>query len=126
MKVLYAEDTKELELSGTGQELRDLAACLRSSRGILPLDTGGDPSPYDKALSLIEFECTSGHVVISHVSARDALRIQGGADELDVFASSVEEFGNEGDPSAHIHVEHVPGHEYLAPSTEPLVIALLD
>ncbi|MFI7203384.1 MULTISPECIES: Imm32 family immunity protein [Micromonospora] len=124
MKVLYHKDTGELELSGTDRELRDLAARLRSGRGRIPLDVGGDPAPYDKALPAIEFERTEGNLMISYLSDRDALRIEGGAEELEVFASVLEEFGDEGDITAHIHVEHVPGHEYLSPRTEPLVIAL--
>ncbi|WP_436971014.1 Imm32 family immunity protein [Micromonospora coxensis] len=126
MKVLYSEDANELELSGTGLELRDLATTLRSPNGSISLTVGGDTWPYDKALSSIECQRTSGHVVISFESARAALLIQGGAEELEEFASVLEDFGEEGDTSAHIHIEPRPDHEFFAPNTEPLIIALVE
>ncbi|MGQ5263976.1 Imm32 family immunity protein [Micromonospora sp. ZYX-F-536] len=126
MKVRYAESANELELSGTGTELRTLATSLRSIRGSVSLNVDGDPWPYDKALSSIEYERTSGHIVISFVSDRSALHIRGGAEELETFASMLEEFGEEGDIGAHIHIEPRPDHEFFAPDTQPLIIALVN
>ncbi|GAA2188608.1 Imm32 family immunity protein [Micromonospora lupini] len=125
MRVLYSERANELELSGTGSEMRVLATLLRSVRGSLPLDVSGDPWPYERALSCIESERTSGHVVISHSPDETALWMRGGAQELETFASMLDDFGKEGDAGSHIHIEPRPDHEFFAPTTEPLIISLV-
>ena len=125
MQVLRSDATAEMELSGTRLDLLSLAQALRSGRETLPLNTAADPFPYSRALSTIESTRTSGDLVISLSTDSHALTFSGGSEELESLASTIMGFAEEGDDSAHLHVEYVPGHEYLSPNSEPLVIALI-
>jgi hypothetical protein len=124
MKVLRADSNGEMELSGTARELLELVRGIRSSGGIWPLDTGGDPSPYSRALASVEMRRTSGKATVRYVSNQEALEIQGGRKELELLASNIGDFAVAGDLSAHLHIEYFPGHDYLAEDSEALVIAL--
>ncbi|NJC14417.1 hypothetical protein F4558_004243 [Micromonospora profundi] len=124
MQVLRSDATAEMELSGTRLDLLSLAQALRSDRETLLLNAEADPFPNSEAPSTIESTCTSGDVVISLSTDSRALAFSGGSGELESLASTIVGFAEEGDDSAHLHVEYVPGHEYLSPNSEPLVIAL--
>ncbi|MFF0172417.1 Imm32 family immunity protein [Micromonospora profundi] len=124
MQVLRSDATAEMELSGTRLDLLSLAQALRSGRETLPLNVEADPFPYSRALSTIESTCTSGDVAISLSADSRTLTFSGGPGELESLASALIGFTDEGDNSAHLHVEYVPGHECLSPNSEPLVIAL--
>jgi hypothetical protein len=122
MRVLRADDTRELELSGTPAELRRLAEALRSGQGRWRLDTAGDPAPYSRALASLEAVRTAGLLVVSADLA--SLRLAGDRAYCTALASVLTGFAEEGDLSGHLHLEHLPGHAYLSPCSEPLVIAL--
>ncbi|MET7877747.1 Imm32 family immunity protein [Micromonospora profundi] len=124
MQVLRSDATAEMELSGTRLDLLGLAQALRSVRETLPLNAEADPFPYSSALSTIESRCTSGYVAITLSADFRTLTFSGGPGELESLASALIGFAEEGDDSAHLHVEYVPGHEYLSPRSVPLVIAL--
>jgi hypothetical protein len=124
MQVLRQDATDELELSGPVDELRRLASALRSGRTAQPLDTSGDPAPYDRALSSLETARTSGGVAVRHSADGEVLTIEGGPDQLAVLAEVFEDFADEGDLFAHLHLEYLPDHEFLSPRTQPLVVAL--
>jgi hypothetical protein len=126
MHVLRADKSGEMELSGTPHELLELARELRLTRAASRLDAGGDPSPYDRALSSIYSARTMGKVVIRLSPGSDTLEIEGGSEELELLASNIEDFANEGDRSIHLHIEYFPEHDYLSERSEPLVIALED
>lgn len=125
MQILWAAMNGEMEFSGTSLELLKLVKALRVSRESCRLDVTADPAPYSKALSTLETRQTSGKVLISVSSDRETLKIQGGRNAMEMLASTVEEFAAEGDGAAHLHVEYLPGHEYLSQESEPLVIALV-
>jgi hypothetical protein len=124
MKVLRADDTGELELSGTVAELRQLAQLLRSGKGRSALDTGGDPAPYNRTLESLAVERTTEKLVVSMSPDLASLQFAGDRDALESLASVLTDFAEEGDLSAHVHFEHLPGHEFLSPHSEPVVIAL--
>jgi hypothetical protein len=126
MRVLWADVTGEMELSGTNLELLRLVEELRLNREGCRLDPSGNPAPYSKALSLIQTRRTSGAVLISISSDHEILEIQGGAEALEMLASTVEEFAAEGDCTSHLHIEYLPGHEFLSHNSEPLVVALAE
>jgi hypothetical protein len=126
MRVLWADVTGEIELSGTILELLRLVEELRSSRDGCRLDPSGNPAPYSKALSSIKTKRTAGAASISVSSDHEILEIQGGAEALEMLASTVEDFAAEGDCTAHLHIEYLPGHEFLASNSEPLVVALAE
>ena len=122
MRVLRADDTGELELSGTPAELLQLAQTLRSGAGLWRLDTTIDPAPYSRALGSLESVEAAGELAVSADLA--SLRLAGDRDARDALAATVTGFAEEGDLSAHLHIEYLPGHAYLSPRSEPLVIAL--
>jgi hypothetical protein len=124
MRVLRADDTGELELSGTVADLLRLARVLRLDRGRCQLDTAGDPSPYSRALGSLESTRENGKLVITVSANLESLQLAGERDALESLASVLEEFATEGDISTHVHLEYLPGHHYLSPQSEPLVIAL--
>jgi hypothetical protein len=126
MRVLWADVTGEMELSGTSPELLRLAGELRLGQGGCRLDRSGDPAPYSRALSLIKINAASGAVSISVSSDRETLDIQGGGEALAMLASTVENFAANGDSSDHLHLEYLPGHEFLSHNSEPLVVALIE
>lgn len=126
MRVLWADTTGELELSGTTLELLRLVEELRLGREGCRLDPSGNPTPYSKALSLIKVRRTSGPVLVSVSSDHEILEIQGGVEEVEMMAATVEEFAAEGDCTSHLHVEYLPGHEFLSHNSEPLVVALVE
>ncbi|HEX8344402.1 MAG TPA: hypothetical protein VF657_06600, partial [Actinoplanes sp.] len=90
------------------------------------LDASANPAPYSKALSSIETKQTSGSITISISSDHETLEIQGGAEALELLASTVEEFAAENDCTSHLHVEYLPGHEFLSHNSKPLVVALAE
>lgn len=124
MRVLYADDTGELELSGTATDMVELARALRLDRGRFELDSSGDPSPYSRALESLESMRTTGKLVVSVTADQKALQLAGDRDAQESLASVLEEFAAEGDLSAHVHLEYLPGHHYLSPHSEPLVVML--
>jgi hypothetical protein len=126
MRVLWADATGEMELSGTNLELLRLVEELRLGREGCRLDSSGNPAPYSKALSLIKTRRTSGAVLISVSSDHEILEIRGGPEEVEMLAEIVEEFATEGDYTSHLHIEYLPGHEFLSHDSEPLVVALAE
>jgi hypothetical protein len=122
MRVLRADDTGELELSGTSAELLQLARALRSGRGRFPLDAAGDPAPYSRALESLESVRTAGKVVVSADPV--SLRVAGDAEALESLASVLTALADEGDLAGHLHLEYLPGHEFVSPRSEPLVVML--
>jgi hypothetical protein len=53
-----------------------------------------------------------------------ALRIEGGREAMDILALNIEGFAAEGGLDSHLHIEYLPGHDYLARRSKPLVVTL--
>jgi hypothetical protein len=78
--------------------------------------------------SVLIIRVTAGPVVISHDGVR--VEIVGGREALDELAVWLR-FAADGPqvPSTvryHVHIEHYPGHPWLAPASEPVVVTLSD
>ncbi|MFI9566187.1 Imm32 family immunity protein [Streptomyces rishiriensis] len=124
LQVLYSGATKELELSGTRQGLLTLGHLLRGKAGSCDLAESPHPFPYERSLSTIAFREDPERDTASIVTEDQALRIQGGRKALDLLADNIEGFASEADPSDHRHVDS-PACDYIAPESDPLVIAFM-
>lgn len=122
LQVLYSGDTGELELSGTRQGLLAFGQLLRGKAGSCNLSENRRPSPYDRSLSGIAFREVPEQATVSIVTEARILRIQGGREALDLLADNLEGFASEEDASDHCHVDS-PTYDYIAPGSQPLVIA---
>ncbi|MFD6446787.1 hypothetical protein ACFWEJ_16900 [Promicromonospora sp. NPDC060204] len=123
MKVLFSASTRELELSGTGQEFLRLSRDLRSADSAFSLFEDPDPHPYETALRRMEIRQAVGKVKI-HVPADGVLEIGGDSDSMAFLAENIEDFAVSASGSYHWHVEHFPGHEYLDEASVPLVVMI--
>ncbi|MEV6969027.1 hypothetical protein AB0M47_28315 [Hamadaea sp. NPDC051192] len=121
MRIVYAESTGEIELSGSAEDLSRLAQRLRGEQEPITLDRRTDPAPSDRALSTVTITLTGQAVRVSVEG--DTLRLDGGAESLELLADNVQGVADAGDSDYHLHIEH-PGHEYVAPTSLPLVVAL--
>ncbi|MFJ8627473.1 hypothetical protein ACIRD3_32175 [Kitasatospora sp. NPDC093550] len=122
MQVLYSRETRELELSGTRRELLALGQLLRGKAGSCDLSENRQPIPYERSLSEIAFREDPEHDTASIATEDQILRIQGGREALDLLADNIEDFASEADASDHCHVDS-PTYDYIAPESDPLVIA---
>lgn len=125
LQVLYSGTTRELELSGTRQGLLLLGQQLRERAGSRDLSDNPRPSPYERSLSQIAFREDPEQPDLSIVTEGQVLRIRGGREALDLLADSIEGFASEADASDHCHVD-APTYDYVAPHSDPLVIAFLE
>lgn len=124
LQVLYSGKTRELELSGTRPGLLALGQLLRGKAGRRGLSESRHPFPYERSLSEIAFREDPERDAVSIVTDGQILRIQGGREALDLLADNVEGFASEADASHHCHVES-PAYDYIAPESDPLVIAFM-
>ncbi len=121
-----ADDPAEGEVGGTRHDLRDLAAVLRAGHGWIACRTGLDPSPYDHVMGGISVHATAAQEPAGFVllADRSELRVVGGKESLQALADSIDGLALEGRDGEHWHVEHYPGHPYLAADSYPVVISL--
>ncbi|MDQ0959135.1 hypothetical protein QFZ66_003013 [Streptomyces sp. B4I13] len=124
LQVLYSGRTRELELSGTRPGLLALARLLRGKAGSRGLSENRHPFPYERSLSEIAFLEDPERDTASIVAEGQILRIQGGREALDLLADNLEGFASEADASHHCHVDS-PTYDYIAPESDPLVIAFM-
>ncbi|MEU1473498.1 hypothetical protein ABZ434_35465 [Streptomyces sp. NPDC005761] len=124
LQVLYSGETKELELSGTRRGLLELGQLLRGKAGSRDLSENRHPFPYERPLSEIAFREDPELGTASIVAEDQILRIQGGREALDILADNLEDFSSEADASDHCHVDS-PTYDYIAPESDPLVIAFM-
>ncbi|MFF0387856.1 hypothetical protein ACFYS8_04080 [Kitasatospora sp. NPDC004615] len=124
LQVLYSGKTRELELSGTRQGLLALGQLLRGKAGSCDLSESRDPSPYERSLSGIAFREDPERDTVSIVTDGQILRIEGGREALDLLTDNIEGFAAEADASHHWHAEPSTC-DYIAPKSDPLVVAFL-
>ncbi|MGQ4399428.1 hypothetical protein ACN6K4_004569 [Streptomyces hayashii] len=122
LQVLYSGPTDELELSGTRQGLLTLGQLLRRKAGSCALSESPRPFPYERSLSRIAFREDPERDTAAIVTEDQVMRIRGGRNALDLLADTIEAFASEADASDHCHVDS-PACEYIAPESDPLVIA---
>ncbi|WP_369188712.1 hypothetical protein [Streptomyces sp. R08] len=124
LQVLYSGETGELELSGTRQGLLAFGQLLRGKAGSCDLWEDRRPVPYERSLSEIAFQEDPERATVSIVTEAQILRILGAREALDLLADNIEDFASEADASDHCHVDS-PTYDYIAPESDPLVIAFV-
>ncbi|MFD8421256.1 hypothetical protein [Streptomyces sp. NPDC059466] len=124
LQVLYSGGTRELELSGTRRGLLMLGQLLRGKAGSFDLSENRHPFPYERPLSEIAFREDPERDTASIVAEDQILRIRGGREALDLLADNIEDFASEADASDHCHVDF-PTYDFIAPESDPLVIAFV-
>ncbi|MEV6105357.1 hypothetical protein AB0M28_11680 [Streptomyces sp. NPDC051940] len=124
LQVLYSGETRELELSGTRQGLLAFGQLLRGKAGSCDLSENRRPFPYERSLSEIAFQEDPERATVSIVTEAQILRVQGAREALDLLADNIEGFASEADTSGHCHVDS-PTYDYIAPESDPLVIAFM-
>ncbi|MFG2577272.1 hypothetical protein [Streptomyces sp. NPDC048481] len=124
LQVLYSGETKEIEFSGTRQGLLAFGQLLRGRAGSFDLSENPCPSPYERSLSEIAFREDPERATVSIVTEAQVLRIKGGREALDLLADNLEGFASEAGASDHCHVDY-PTYDYVAPESDPLVIAFM-
>lgn len=121
-------DRDEIELEGSAGELRRLADQLRKATEGLPItlaelnDEMTKPSP--GTLSQIVVQREPGTKV--RITRRgEILHLCGDERYLEILADTLE-FLDDTPPTPlgnyHIHIAYFPGHFYLAPDSEPVVV----
>lgn len=116
---------KELDLSGSPGELRELAsrivAIAPGERIRFAADQTAIAEPYDRLLIALEVVASEGAVKIS--VENETLVAAGTADSLRSFASLLE-FEDATPRGYHHHYEWYPGNEFIAPDSTPLVVCV--
>jgi hypothetical protein len=122
----------EVEVKGTAAALRQLAALValapQSEEWRLSHDPKMNPAPYESWLESLTITRISGLVEIAVRGTQ--LTISGGNESLDLLAKNIRALADSGGgkpdhPPRHLHLEHHPGHLYLAPESRPLVVILV-
>ncbi|MFC8981063.1 hypothetical protein ACFU3J_11475 [Streptomyces sp. NPDC057411] len=124
LQILYSGETRELELSGTRQELLAFGQLLREKAGNCDLLENRRPFPYERSLSEIAFQEEPESATVSIRAEAQIVRIQGAREALDLLADNIEGFASEADASDHCHVDS-PTYDYIAPESDPLVMAFM-
>ncbi|MBM9503226.1 Imm32 family immunity protein [Actinacidiphila acididurans] len=124
LQALYSGETRELELSGTRRGLLALGQLLRGEAGSCALSENRRSFPYERSLSEIAFWEDPERDTASIVTEGRILRIQGGREALDLLAGNIEDFASEAGAGDHCHVDS-PTCDYIAPESDPLVIAFM-
>jgi hypothetical protein len=97
-----------------------LARCLDAH---LPLQTDGDPTPYKRWLSSIDFQATqSEYVHISRSADGQSLVIAFSAQHANLLIANIAEVLIDCEPGHHRHEEYYPGHFYLTEASVPVVV----
>ncbi|GAA1112295.1 Imm32 family immunity protein [Kitasatospora arboriphila] len=106
----------EVDLTASAEELSGLAGAV--AEGLL----AAAPSPDTDALAGVEARRTAGPGVLVHLDpARRLLVISGDAAGREVLADDLRGMAAAED-GGHLHIEHVPGHFYLAEGSLPLTV----
>ncbi|MFF2746985.1 hypothetical protein ACFVVA_15735 [Kitasatospora sp. NPDC058048] len=108
----------EVDLTASAEELNRLADAVAEGEGLL----SSAPSPDSDALAGVEVRKTAGPGVLVHLdSERQVLVISGDAAGRLVLADNLRGMAS-ADDGGHLHIEHFPGHFYLAEGSLPLVV----
>jgi hypothetical protein len=79
------------------------------------------PAPYERFLETIVIEPGAG--LCSMIVADASLRLRGSIESLALLGQNVRFVAKQG-AGEHLHVEHHPGHVFLAPDSAALVFAV--
>ncbi|MFJ8443539.1 Imm32 family immunity protein [Kitasatospora griseola] len=114
MKLSWDSRCDEVDIAGTAEELTALAAVVTAGEGHLAVEDG--------ELAGIETVGTDGPGVMIRVdAARRVLAISGDADGREVLAEGLRDMAS-ADDGGHWHIDHYPGHAWLAEGSVALVV----
>ena len=119
-------DEREIEISGTADELRDvrlaIVSLLSSSELSLALPAASlDPSPFSRALVELIFQRTSGQTLVT--TAQSSVVVSGSDDSLARFSTWFNILPD-AQPGDHAHFEPMPGDPYHSPDCIPLIVSI--
>ncbi|MDQ0682408.1 hypothetical protein QF032_001456 [Streptomyces achromogenes] len=118
MRLISDAGYSEVILSASAEELTRLATAVAQGDGIVRSDT----SPGSYTLAGVAVEGTHGPgVLIRRDAGRQFLVISGDLAGRAVLAHNLREMATAED-GGHLHVDHFPGHHYLAEGSLPLVV----
>ncbi len=108
----------EVDLTASAEELHRLASAVTQGEGLV----SATPSPDDHALAGIEVRESPGPgVLILLDSPRQLLVISGDPAARAVLAENLHGMADAED-GGHLHIDHYPGHFYLAEGSVPLIV----
>ncbi|HET6382452.1 MAG TPA: hypothetical protein VFJ58_03590 [Armatimonadota bacterium] len=115
------------ELAGSATALADFAGLLLAGAAdavySLTVPDDASPNPYDAILVGLRIIHSGGLALIRRQDR--LLLVRGSAVNLGSIAAGVRDLcGAPHVPEAHVHEEYYPGHLYLDPESEPLVIVM--
>lgn len=117
----------DVDLSGTPEELREIAdgirelAASRKKSIAFGAATGFDPTPYDAVVPALKVKKQKGPVRVSLTAGE--LVIAGSSESLAWFCAYLD-FGPDATPSNHVRCEYWTGNEQISPESLPLVIGI--
>ncbi|GAA4510943.1 hypothetical protein GCM10023191_074320 [Actinoallomurus oryzae] len=117
MEILSYPNSRELCLVATAAELTRLAAAVAAGEGSFACSP---TSPEGRAVTAVRVVGTAGPGVRVDVS-QSTLLIDGDAEARAVLADNLRDMAAMED-GGHLHVDHFPGHPYLAAGSVPLVV----
>jgi hypothetical protein len=122
MKILFYPPTREVDLNGNASELGRLAVLVAAGAGAHEAeDVSGDIAG-EVALTTVQVRAVpDSAVLLSADVAKRSLCIVGDLKRLGVLAANLRETAEMQD-GGHLHVDHFPGHLYLAPGSISLVV----
>jgi hypothetical protein len=123
--VVIRATEKELDLSGSPAELREVAsrivAIAPGQRIRFAADQTAVAEPYDRLLIALEVVASEGALKISVTD--ETLIAAGNPESIRSFASFLE-FEDATPRGFHHHYEWYPGNELIAPDSKPLVVCV--
>ncbi|KAB1987461.1 Imm32 family immunity protein [Streptomyces triticiradicis] len=124
LRIRYSGESSEVEISGSVNDLEELANVFTRG-GILILPPhGDDPFPYSDYLSGLRVQQVQrDRVTISVDEQQRLLDFTGSRESVAVLAGNLRDLCREGGPGEHLHVEYFPDHFYLAESPVSLVFS---
>ncbi|MBK1786623.1 Imm32 family immunity protein [Prauserella cavernicola] len=118
MKLVRDPGSDEVELTASADELTRLADAVADGAGLL----GSAAPPDDGAARAIEVGTTPGPGVLVYLdSERRVLVISGDDAARAVLADNLRAVASAED-GGHLHLDHYPGHFYLAEGSVPVVV----
>ncbi|WP_329362329.1 Imm32 family immunity protein [Streptomyces sp. NBC_01483] len=118
MKLVSDPGYGEVDLSASAEELTGLASAVAQGEGLF----SSIFSPDGNTLAGVEVRGSSGPGVLIHRDAeRQILVISGDSAGRTVLAENLRDMATAED-GGHLHIDHFPGHRYLAEGSLPLVV----
>ncbi|MEU4334808.1 hypothetical protein AB0F59_09300 [Micromonospora lupini] len=122
MKILFYLTFGYIDLSGTADDYRALAALISAGGGTYAAEHDA-PDPFGgTALSCVRISTTANSMVLISVDhAGGTLQISGAPAPLAIFASNLESMAAD-EHGGHLHIEHYPDHPYLGPASADVIV----